>query len=537
MASILNLSNLNPKNQPIEILSDSTDSLHTLIIKDITNTITYFTGNIIKNPNEVYTGIDIQPYLPKPNQTDIDFDNLVSKTLPNFYIGYSVKIYNASSVLVYDDIVYVANYSVKFTDWLRLKDSLPIGRLRTYLNNVDMSNRVVGGEYYKGQTEQASWSGEESDLYVTKSTFPLTEEGYSIMVDSAVATGIYKARFKTNLPVDNYITKFDAKATGTNCKIYVANERYNTGSLYSTFTSYYAGIQTSANLNSSAIEFVINHTQGVSDKITIKNVAIVLDRNIVTPFQNDDWVLNNFIYTFCDTYVTTNRVWNKSLKGAPLFTIVSNTSQFVNNDIYFGYTTYRTKDSVDTRYSNDSVGNIKNTAVLYRIPEVSTDYVSIDIYNEIIDYNRSIYIELLNPNCIKGNAYQLYWENSRGGIDWIVMAGTNTKKIKVNKSTINYTKRKFSNSKFVGTSNSELYNNYNTEVESTIQLNSVFLDDDQYEYLEDLFYSKNVWLWDSKTGDIVKVKLVDTEYTHKKYFNDKISNITINVELPYTDYL
>ena len=85
--------------------------------------------------------------------------------------------------------------------------------------------------------------------------------------------------------------------------------------------------------------------------------------------------------------------------------------------------------------------------------------------------------------------------------------------------------------------NSKLYNNYATDVSSSLSLNTVFLDDDQYNYLEELFYSNNVWLYDSKTSEIVKVKITDTDYTHKKYFNNKISNITINVELPYTDYL
>ena len=684
MGSKLNVPLINPKNQPIEIISDSTDTSHNLVITNVAETITYYNGTIVRKPNETYTGINIQPYLPKPDQCEINFSDLKSGILNNFFIPYKVKLYNTAQSLVYDNTISVANYNVKFTDWVRLKVGNCIGRLRDFINNTNAANSLladsiqVGGRNlalttgtpkskigdgfivwplsdmmmsgnhhlkfrysiseddpigislgssttYDGSYEQLTtlpagnnlyyecdilfsrdvqthlliytnkaitidhlkleignratdWTPAPEDvdasillaqtsanaanilnygeMYITQTTLdnwvrsgdaslipaalPLTQEGFTVTMTSDAVSGTYRYKMDIVLPDGIYWMQLAAKATHTSCSIFFANRISSTGALSTSYTTYNTEFYDKSFYNSTygAIEFTINHTQGIAEKITIKNIEI---RRYVTdfimPFQQDDWINYNFIYSLCETYGEVyKRYWNKTLKGAPLLMVYNNTS-LSGSDVYLGYSTYINKNSDGINTITDNESLVIGTASLYVPPTLTDDYISINLHNETIEYSRSTFFEQIDPACIKGNAYQLYWENTRGGIDWVVMAGENTKKVKVVKNTIDYPVRTFLGDKFVGSPDSKLYNNYVTDVSSSLSLNTVFLDDDQYNYLEELFYSNNVWLYDSKTSEIVKVKITDTDYTHKKYFNNKISNITINVELPYTDYL
>ena len=70
---------------------------------------------------------------------------------------------------------------------------------------------------------------------------------------------------------------------------------------------------------------------------------------------------------------------------------------------------------------------------------------------------------------------------------------------------------------------------YNTVLTNKMTLNSNFINETQASWLWDLLTSPDIKL-ENSSGDIISVKCTNKSYETKKKVNDKIFNITIEIE-------
>ena len=72
----------------------------------------------------------------------------------------------------------------------------------------------------------------------------------------------------------------------------------------------------------------------------------------------------------------------------------------------------------------------------------------------------------------------------------------------------------------------------NDKVDGSWELNSLWLNDNEYPLYESLLTSPYVTLFDTETQKYFSVLVTDTDYTEKNYKNTKqMKNFTVNVEL------
>ena len=75
---------------------------------------------------------------------------------------------------------------------------------------------------------------------------------------------------------------------------------------------------------------------------------------------------------------------------------------------------------------------------------------------------------------------------------------------------------------------------YNTLTSESYEIYTDILTADEYNYLENMFSSTAVWLFDGV--DIFSVNITDTNYDFKDKFNDKAINLKISCEKTIKNY-
>jgi len=139
----------------------------------------------------------------------------------------------------------------------------------------------------------------------------------------------------------------------------------------------------------------------------------------------------------------------------------------------------------------------------------------------------------INSMCYKYDRYVLYFLNRLGNYDSFTFNLLNRKTSE--KKTSEYKKNPF-----VNVSNDLVYvldssdtSTYSTTITNKITLNSDWITDAQAIWLKELFMSPSVLLDDG--SDVYAVKVTDTSYESKQKVNDRVFNITINLEYSYQD--
>lgn len=140
----------------------------------------------------------------------------------------------------------------------------------------------------------------------------------------------------------------------------------------------------------------------------------------------------------------------------------------------------------------------------------------------------------IDTMCYKYDRYVLHFLNRLGNYDCFTfnLLSRNTS----DKKTQEYKKSPFER---VGT-DYLYYNdtgdtlNYNTTITNKMVLNSDWISDAEATWLKDLFMSPDVKLEDA-SGNLYAVKVTDTSYESKLKVNDKVFNLTVNIEYTYQD--
>lgn len=140
----------------------------------------------------------------------------------------------------------------------------------------------------------------------------------------------------------------------------------------------------------------------------------------------------------------------------------------------------------------------------------------------------------IDTNCYKYDRYVLHFLNRLGNYDSFTFNYLSRKNS--DKKTFSYKKNPY-----VKVGNDLLYYNdsadtktYSTTITNKILLNSDWITDAQATWLKDMLNSSSVILEDS-TGAIYSVKVTDTSYEEKLKVNDKVFNVTVNLEYNYQD--
>lgn len=196
---------------------------------------------------------------------------------------------------------------------------------------------------------------------------------------------------------------------------------------------------------------------------------------------------------------------------------------------YYNSTVTPTMSSIGFNINNlgvDSNTVINTTHILLNIDNLLGN-VSTNAYPT---YGRRLIFELKDFECYKGNVYQLYYLNRRGGIDWIVLEGNNMKsEANTSNTYISKWRTPTSDTTIGGDLSTIVKPKYNVNISTSYTLNSDILNDFEYNKLNDLVSSPKLWLYDAQDNDTYAVECVDTNFTSKQRRFDKMFNFTINV--------
>lgn len=167
------------------------------------------------------------------------------------------------------------------------------------------------------------------------------------------------------------------------------------------------------------------------------------------------------------------------------------------------------------------------------VPPTTTFY-TLSFKDVASNTSSSTYTINVDSMCYKYDRYVLHFLNRLGNNDCFTFNLLNRKVSE--KKTSDYKKNPF-----VNVSNNLVYYNdladtvnYSTTITNKITLNSDWITDAQATWLKELFMSPSVILEDS-TGALFSVKVTDTSYESKQKVNDRVFNITINLEYNYQD--
>lgn len=163
--------------------------------------------------------------------------------------------------------------------------------------------------------------------------------------------------------------------------------------------------------------------------------------------------------------------------------------------------------------------------------ELKDYYIDFEIDNDDENNSRRIYFDILDKNCINKDLYQLYWVNRRGGVDSIIMTGNNIQSVKSNSKRYKTYKRSFQNGNFYGDSSYDSNPQYLSEYKKRYSLNSYYIDEELYKYLEDIIYTKYVWLYSLNDDEIISVNIIYDSFELKNSKNqNELLQLSITAE-------
>lgn len=279
------------------------------------------------------------------------------------------------------------------------------------------------------------------------------------------------------------------------------------------------------------------------DKLTFGAYKSYMDNKIASDI---DWTIDGAVKCYDDVlphnYYTynrindtdkTRRVWNKVLGTAPVF--VSMFSNYVASKT-ITIKTYSYADKLATAVLNTTFGTKTKTMPSGTMELFSTtinDSVPLFSYSFVLPASpeaRVLYFERVPSSCFTETPYQIYWVNRRGGVDYQIMSGKAIKSKSTTKEKYSVSKRKYSGGAFIGTPSQSVDRVLLTNEKVKYSLNTGFLKESEYSYLEDLSNASQIWLYDDRTKSITAVSNTDSNFTFKNFRNDKMFTFTINLE-------
>jgi hypothetical protein len=129
--------------------------------------------------------------------------------------------------------------------------------------------------------------------------------------------------------------------------------------------------------------------------------------------------------------------------------------------------------------------------------------------------------------------YQVYYENRKGVLDWIVMDCTSNKTITTKDNTYskNYRTYDLSQNKIIGDLSTISKNRFNITSTEIFDLQTdYFENDDDYLVLEELITSPKIFMYDPKSNLIYSMLIKDTNFKIKKKKTDDMYQFKLKLE-------
>jgi hypothetical protein len=281
-------------------------------------------------------------------------------------------------------------------------------------------------------------------------------------------------------------------------------------------------------------------------------------------YKQNDFILNDLHQYYAAQYVDINnqtylnyishKTPKETLRYSPrnLQVYVHNSAkEYMNvNVIYLnGETlTYQGRVNLNTGYYSTNTYSIGNLNFSYDAVNLSyidnISHIFLDIQNTLLNvtndawpaYGRRLIYKIKDTCDYKGNVYQLYYINRRGGVDWFIMGGNCVKTITNKSNSYKKNWRKSNVSSIAGKSSTIINPTYLVDSETSWLLNSEILYDYEYNQFDDLFSSPKLWLYDAQTDLTHSVSLDDKSFTYKQHRFDKLNNIQLTVIKQLSDY-
>jgi hypothetical protein len=159
-------------------------------------------------------------------------------------------------------------------------------------------------------------------------------------------------------------------------------------------------------------------------------------------------------------------------------------------------------------------------------------YYTINIFDNSGDYITKTY-RFDIAECSRYTPIQLAWVNSLGAWDYYTFELASVKKLNIQRETF---RKPFGN--WGAGANFTYYQHeagekiYNIEGEKQYTVNSDWLDDEYFIWLQELLMSNDVQFV-NENGDFTPVIITDTDYEIKEELNKKLNNLTLSFKLSH----
>lgn len=258
---------------------------------------------------------------------------------------------------------------------------------------------------------------------------------------------------------------------------------------------------------------------------------------------------NNYNGRLIGTTTTLNGLSDKAATTRPLTTPIRCDSSF-NFIPFFGVTVQTNTLEVKTYdYGNNLVETFDlsvvvdeaNTLLILNISKDGINGIRPDSITDIIKYftveiNGILYRFNISCDC-KYENFTLHFLNKYGGFESKEFGKVSRKTINIERKDFNKLPYTVDVSGVVNYYNSNnVYNEtasvYSSQFKERLTLNSDFLSDGEYTWLQELIVSPMIYL--EQNGYFVPVRITDNDYEPKKNINDQLTNLTLSVEFGQT---
>ena len=198
-------------------------------------------------------------------------------------------------------------------------------------------------------------------------------------------------------------------------------------------------------------------------------------------------------------------------------------------DAYYASTVYWRPDGNDALLQAFTVSKSQVNHFMLPLLDNVNNYVEIwavtrtnlGVETEIA--NSRIRFDYVKPYCSK-DEYILYWINRYGGLEMKCVDGKTIKKNTTTPFNFNTYERNIVSGNSISKNNIS-FNNGTVQVNETTQYECTFIynliDDDEWDYLETLYSSPMVWLYDTALLKFIPVIVKDNEFSYDYYRNNR----------------
>jgi len=307
--------------------------------------------------------------------------------------------------------------------------------------------------------------------------------------------------------------------TGTSGDYYAWNAAYNTHD----FTNY--TYSTSTLIKALTLAPVSPDTAAIPSSDTINFDTKYLMKSWLLPFgvglSNPGYQLNVVCYDGNNNLVQDTLIYNTYYNGTIPNRYITN----VNCSPY-GLNLIKTNNPGNIISQYDPLTEV--------VPMATVKYLY-KWFNSTPTVNSIQHEVIINSLCSNFDLYIVHFLNRLGNYDTYSFNLVSMDESK------RETKEYRSNPMYLDTTNDLVYSNsksdqknYNTTITNKITLNSDWVNDTVYEWLKDLFMSPYILLEDA-SGNLFSVTCTAKDWKKKKVVNDRLFNVTIDLEYDYQD--